>query len=116
MAKKKIPMIIGGIAGVAAIAAAALFLIHVSGKEQSHSGEDDTAGAVFKKMPEDDLRIRTDKWAKAFVERDGQTLAAMITPELCEEMFEGEEDYSFGWSSPWPVDDGYQIVKVDADN
>ena len=116
MAKKKIPMIIGGIAGGIVIVAAVLFLIHVSGKEPPHSGDNDAAGAVFQKMSEDELRIRMDKWARAFVERDGQILAAMITPELCEEMFEGEEDYSFGWSSPWPVDDGYQIMKVDADN
>lgn len=51
-----------------------------------------------------------DRWAKAFVNRDGETIAALASQELAaelsaEDMLMGSEgSYSFGVSSPWPQD------------
>ncbi len=51
------------------------------------------------------------EWARAFCERDGNTIAAMSSPEVRGELSSeetgeilmgSEGQYSFGWSSPWP--------------
>lgn len=45
------------------------------------------------------------RWRNAFCNRDAEALAEMMTPELAEEMLEGRTgSYSFGLSSPWPLD------------
>ncbi|MDE7250241.1 MAG: hypothetical protein K2N82_10230, partial [Lachnospiraceae bacterium] len=44
------------------------------------------------------------QWRKAFVDRNGEELAKMMTSELRKERFQKAGDYVFGWSSPWPLD------------
>ncbi len=59
-----------------------------------------------------------DRWARAFCDRNGEEILSMSSEELLtsfeeNEMMIIEEDYAaFGWSSPWPWDNGkdYRIV------
>ncbi len=55
------------------------------------------------------LQETIQQWAEAFISRDGNRIAALSSPELTaalakEEMLTGSAgQYSFGWSSPWPL-------------
>lgn len=66
-----------------------------------------------------ELRLAADAWAKAFCNRDGNTIAALSTAQYQTYLIEEEllsvadgEYYGFGWSSPWPWDSeqDYRIV------
>ncbi|MBO5032887.1 MAG: hypothetical protein J6D08_13555 [Lachnospiraceae bacterium] len=70
-----------------------------------------------------------EQWAQAFCNRDGKTIAGMMSEEAQQELADrdmltngiNDEDYiNFGWSSPWPWGNGdndtipwnYRIVNV----
>lgn len=67
----------------------------------------------------DTLQEFANSWAQAFCDRDGDRIAALCTEEKRKEL--EQEDllsshaagYSFGWSSPWPLDSqkDYRIIK-----
>lgn len=67
----------------------------------------------------EELRLAADAWAKAFCDRDGNTIVHLSTVRTQETLKEEEllsreaGDYSFGWSSPWPWDSAhdYRIVE-----
>lgn len=55
-----------------------------------------------------------ETWAKAFCNRDGQTIRGMVSDEYMrrqgeEELLTSEDGYNFGWSSPWPWDEAADI-------
>lgn len=60
-------------------------------------------------------------WTKAFVDRDGKTVASLASAELIadlkdRELFMGQEgSYSFGMSSPWPLEYRTDCVMLDYD-
>ena len=66
---------------------------------------------------QDDIGVRAGQWAQAFCSRDGTALYGMYDPEQPEGFYKMEpvmslpdDPYiSFGWSSPWPMDNLYQI-------
>lgn len=51
-----------------------------------------------------ELTAFVERWTEAFVGRDGEAIASMMTRELREQTMAGSDDYSFGFSSPWPRD------------
>lgn len=64
--------------------------------------------------------ILADSWAKAFVEKDVETIVGLASEEVQEQLHEygllDEEVPMFGWSSPWPglfTEEGYRIVSYD---
>lgn len=71
-----------------------------------------------------DSRKTVDAWAGAFASRNGETLTALMTEELADQMEEdgllirGADYISFGWSSPWPMsgESNYRIINYDDQN
>lgn len=63
------------------------------------------------------------RWANAFVNRDGDIIYEMLSPEARTQMEErgllllGEDYKAFGWSSPWPWNDepNYKILRLTDD-
>lgn len=55
-----------------------------------------------------------EAWAKAFTDRDGEQISKLLADQKKFEELGGEVlddgSYFFGWSSPWPWEDDYQIV------
>lgn len=55
-----------------------------------------------------------ESWAKAFTDRDGERISQLLSDQKQFEELGGEilddGSYFFGWSSPWPWEDDYQIV------
>ena len=55
-----------------------------------------------------------EAWAKAFTDRDGERISQLLADQQQFEELGGEilddGSYFFGWSSPWPWEDDYQIV------
>lgn len=75
------------------LAAAVCFLTSPKEEEESTSyAEEERA----------DLSEFVEKWTEAFINRDGERIAAMMSPELAEDMRDALDD--FGFSSPWPWD------------
>lgn len=72
-------------------------------------------------QPDNDSAHQTttaERWADAFCGRDGRAIAAMSSPQvrdsfLGRDLLMDEEDYGFGWSSPWPWGgaEDYRIVE-----
>lgn len=88
-------------ASVCCIAFAACFLTDpVSGKTPSIQNTDS-----------EQYRF-TEKWARAFINRDGKAISQMLAKSQYEEWgFQPDSDYySFGFSSPWPWDDEQDYV------
>ena len=61
---------------------------------------------------------KIEEWAKAFCNRDGNTIVNMSTPEV-RKIYEGAmlleegiEGVSFGWSSPWPIMETDYSIKL----
>lgn len=77
---------------------------------------------VEKGMREAFVKTKMEEWAKAFCNRDGDTIIAMSTPEarkVFEEgmlLVEGAEYTSFGWSSPWPFMETDYSIKLLEEN
>ncbi len=69
-------------------------------------------------MREAFVKTKIEEWAKAFCNRDGNTIIDMSTPEarkVFEEgmlLVEGAEGASFGWSSPWPFMETDYSIKL----
>lgn len=61
-------------------------------------------------------RMLADEWAKAFVDKDAETIMSLATEEACKQLVENtmldEEMTAFGWSSPWPMqpEEPYKII------
>lgn len=72
----------------------------------------DLLAAVREQESEDtqsaELTEFVERWTEAFVARDGESIAGMMSAELRAEAMPDSDGYSFGFSSPWPRD-------VDAD-
>ena len=67
-------------------------------------------------------KAKLEEWAKAFCNRDGDSIIAMITPQA-RNVFEDEMllvgetgNSSFGWSSPWPVMETDYSIKMVEEN
>ncbi len=89
--------------------------IEVSSSSTAHTNEEVEEG-----IREAFVTTKIEEWAKAFCNRDGNTIIAMSTPEARKVYEEGmllvEEagSASFGWSSPWPfMETDYSIKFVE---
>lgn len=64
------------------------------------------------------VQRRTQQWAREFCRRDGRALADLFNPDRMDDFYEMEpvmldengEYMGFGWSSPWPMDNQYDIA------
>lgn len=76
--------------------------------EQTAEGENTDAESEKESLSEeaqrrqDALADTLSRWRKAFQDRDGRELAGMMSEDLRKERFPEENDYEFGYSSPWP--------------
>lgn len=89
--------------------------IDVSFSDTQQEGSSDAEGQLSASKSEDILTFLT-KWASAFTDRNGDTIAPMASDELKEELKEHDllygseaEGYGFGQSSPWPMSDDYIV-------
>ena len=61
-------------------------------------------------------RMLAESWAKAFVDKDAETITSLATEDVCQKLIENamldEEMTAFGWSSPWPMfnEEHYRII------
>ncbi len=107
-----------GIALAAVVAAAVVF-----GTDPWRANAKDGGELQAVDVENEELWRAADAWAKAFCNRDGNTIVALSTKQTQdklrdEELLGGEEDnYGFGWSSPWPWDseEDYRIVECAED-
>lgn len=78
-------------------------------KESSSVSSTNTNKEVEEGRREAYVMTKIAMWTNAFSNRDGNTIVAMSTPENRKAFEEGmllsgeEGNFSFGWSSPWPV-------------
>ena len=78
-------------------------------KESSSVSSTNTNIEVEEGRREAYVMTKIAMWTNAFSNRDGNTIVAMSTPENRKAFEEGmllsgeEGNFSFGWSSPWPV-------------
>lgn len=106
--------VVKGMALAAVVAAAVVFGTDPWRADAKDGGELQAAD-----VENEELWRAADAWAKAFCNRDGNTIVALSTKQTQdklrdEELLGGEEDnYGFGWSSPWPWDSekDYRIVE-----
>lgn len=82
----------------------------VSGKEDA--AQEPLSEAKIEDEDENTVNIAesVETWAKAFCNRDGQTIGGMLSDEYVHrerdvELSAPEDGYNFGWSSPWPWDE-----------
>lgn len=93
-----------------------------AGKETDMEGEESETGNVVEESMTQQYDF-VESWAKAFVNRDGNTIASMTSEAFLSQLgdeellyeAEGEKQYGFGWSSPWPWDEtkDYAIWQVE---
>lgn len=82
---------------------------NISTSEQVTEGEETDSEIDAEPFSEEEARRRQDviadtllRWRRAFQNRDGRELAGMMAESLRKERFPEENDYEFGYSSPWP--------------
>lgn len=78
-----------------------------SGEDAEEDSRSVQESGAYKDLGESrraELTAFVERWTEAFVGRDGEAIASMMTRELREQTMAGSDDYSFGFSSPWPRD------------